>query len=198
MPIDPVQILWVNLIVAITLALPLAFEAPEPNLMTRPHRPPNAPLLDRFLIVRTFLEVALMTAGAIAVFLHEYRSDIRAGIDEATALAESQTVAVTTIVLFHAMYLLNCRSLTDSIFRIGLFSNLYVFCSIATAIVLQLCLVYWPPLNKVFHTHWLSAEDWIAPIAVALRSLRSLAAYFLTLISLKNTVSLAPWFWMPM
>ena len=49
----PVQILWINLIVAVALALPLAFEAPEPDLMRRPPRDRAAPLLDRPLLVRT-------------------------------------------------------------------------------------------------------------------------------------------------
>lgn len=92
------QILWVNLVVAITLAMPPAFEAPEPDLLQRPPRLPNAPLLDGFLVARTFLVAVLMTAGAIGLFLYEYQTDIRLGIDHATALAESQTVAVTTII----------------------------------------------------------------------------------------------------
>jgi hypothetical protein len=46
--------LWINLVVAITLALPLAFEAPEPDLMKRPPRAPDAPLLSGFLVARTF------------------------------------------------------------------------------------------------------------------------------------------------
>jgi magnesium-transporting ATPase (P-type) len=171
MPIDPVQILWVNLVVAITLALPLAFEAPEPDLMERPPRATDAPLLSGFLVVRTFLVAALMTVSAIGLFFYEYNADIRMGIDPAVALAESQTVAVTTIILFQAIYLLNCRSLTESIFRIGLFSNMHVYYGMATALVLQLCFVYAPPLNALFRTHPLSATDWIAPTAVALAAL---------------------------
>jgi len=171
MPIDPVQILWVNLVVAITLALPLAFEAPEPDLMTRPPRAADAPLLSGFLIVRTFLVAALMTAGAITLFMYEFRTDVRLGIDPVVALAEAQTVAVTTIILFQAIYLLNCRSLTESLFRIGLFSNNHVYYGVAAALALHLLLVYLPPLNRLFHTHPLSAADWMAPSLVALAGL---------------------------
>jgi magnesium-transporting ATPase (P-type) len=175
MPIDPAQILWVNLVVAITLAMPLAFEAPEPDLMQRPPRPPNAPLLDGFLVARTFLVAVLMTAGAIGLFLYEYQTDIRLGIDHATALAESQTVAVTTIILFQAFYLLNCRSLTESAFRIGLFSNKHVYHGIAAALALQLFLVYLPPFNQLFNTLPLSLTDWIAPTLVAMAGLPVIA-----------------------
>jgi magnesium-transporting ATPase (P-type) len=175
MPIDPVQILWVNLVVAITLALPLAFEAPEPDLMRRPPRAPGAPLLSGFLVIRMFLVAGLMTASAIGLFWYEYLTDMRVGIDPVAALAESQTVAVTTIILFQAIYLLNCRSLTESIVRIGIFSNMHVYYGIATALVLQLAFVYLPPFNELFRTHPLSATDWIAPSLVALAGLPLIA-----------------------
>jgi magnesium-transporting ATPase (P-type) len=123
MPIEPVQILWVNLVVAIALALPLAFEAQEPGLMQRPPRPPNEPLLSPFLVFRTFLVGALMTAGAVGLFLREYTADLLAGVPADLARVESQTVVVTTIILFQMLYLLNCRSLTQTFWRIGLFSN---------------------------------------------------------------------------
>jgi magnesium-transporting ATPase (P-type) len=116
-----------------------------------------------------------MTASAIGLFFYEYLTDVRLGVDPAAALAESQTVAVTTIILFQAIYLLNCRSLTESIFRIGLFTNKQVYYGIATALVLQFCFVYLPPLNRLFRTHPLSAADWMAPTVVALAGLPIIA-----------------------
>jgi magnesium-transporting ATPase (P-type) len=181
MPVEPVQILWVNLVVAIALALPLAFEARDPDLMARPPRPPNEPLLGRFLVFRTFLVGVLMTAGAVGLFFHEYNADLAAGIPADLARAESQTVTVTTIIVFQALYLLNCRSLTESVWRIGLFSNPWVYFGIAGTLALQLAFVYVPSLNRLFHTHPLDATDWIAPVVVAL-------AGFLV-------ISLEKWFW---
>ena len=181
MPIEPVQILWVNLVVAIALALPLAFEAHEPGLMQRPPRPPEEPLLSPFLLFRTFLVGALMSAGAVGLFLYEYNADLQDGVAPALALAESQTVAVTTIIVFQSIYLLNCRSLTESVFRIGLFSNPYVYFGIAATIGLQLGFVYLPFLNRLFHSHPLDATDWIAPIVVALVGLPA--------------ITLEKWFW---
>lgn len=129
----------------------------------------DEPLLGPFLIFRTFLVGALMTAGAVGLFFYEYHADLKAGI--ALARAESQTVAVTTIILFQCAYLLNCRSLTERALRIGLFSNRYVYFGIAATLVLQLCFVYAPPLNALFRTHPLDATDWIAPTLVALAGL---------------------------
>lgn len=73
-------------------------------------------------------------------------------------------MVVTTIIVFQAMYLLNCRSFTDPVWRIGLFTNNCVYLGMAATMALQLCLVYLPPLNRLFHTHPLDAADWIAPV----------------------------------
>jgi len=168
MPIQPVQILWVNLVVAVALALPLAFEAQEPGLMERPPRPPNEPLLGPFLVLRTFLVATLMTAGAVGMFLYEYNADLRAGVPVELATAQAQTVTVTTIILFQALYLLNCRSHTQSIWRIGLFSNGWVYVGIGITLALQLAFVYLAPMNRLFHTEPLAATEWALCFAVAL------------------------------
>src|SRR5690606_15160677 len=63
LPIFPVQLLWINLVATVSLALPLAFEAKEPDIMQRPPRPPNEPVLSKFVIARTLLVAVLMTAG---------------------------------------------------------------------------------------------------------------------------------------
>jgi len=74
-----------------------------------------------------------------------------------------------------------CRSLTESIFRIGLFSNMHVYYGIVTALVLQFSFVYMPPLNALFRTHPLSAADWLAPTVVAVAGL--------------PVVAMEKWFW---
>ncbi|MCU0646445.1 MAG: HAD-IC family P-type ATPase [Gemmatimonadaceae bacterium] len=175
MPIDPVQILWVNLVVATTLALPLAFEAPEPDLMRRPPRAPSTPLLDGFLVARTVLVGMLIAAAAIGVFWWEFALDTRRGLDAATALTDAQTGAVTAVVLFQAAYLLNCRSLTRSARTIGLWSNPHVYYGIATALALQWCAVYLSPFNRLLRMHPIAPVDWLVPIAVACAGLPVIA-----------------------
>lgn len=181
MPIEPVQILWVNLVVAVALALPLALEAQEPGLMQRPPRPPSEPLLSPFLIFRTFLVGVLMTAGAVGLFLHEYKADLLADVPADLARVEAQTVAVTTIILFQMLYLLNCRSLTQTFWRIGLFSNRWVYIGMLATLGLQLAFVYLAPFNRLFHTQPLDIADWAMSGAVAL------AGFFI--------ISLEKWYW---
>ncbi len=159
LPIQPTQILWINLVGAVALALPLAFEAREPDVMSRPPRRADEPILSRFVLRRTFIAAALMTAGAVGLFQYEYWSYIARGASEAVALAEAQTLAVTTVILFQCFYLFNCRSLKDSVREIGWFSNPWIFGGMALLAVLQAGFIYLPPLQGIFGTAPIDLRD---------------------------------------
>lgn len=168
LPMEPVQLLWINLVATVTLALPLAFEVGEPDAMTRPPRPPTEPILSRFVLIRTAVVAGLMTAGAIGLFLWEYYLQADRDVPQSAALAEAQTMSVTTVILFQIFYLLNCRSLRDSVFTIGVWSNAAVFAGIAAIVVLQLGFVYLPFMNDVFGSARLPLAAWAEAAAVAL------------------------------
>jgi magnesium-transporting ATPase (P-type) len=168
MPILPIQILWINLVATVALALPLAFEAKEPDLMRRPPRPPAQPILGRFVIVRTALAASIMTAGAIGLFLYEYWTELALGVDPELAVREAQTMAVTSVILFQIFYLLNCRSLRDSLWAIGLWSNPLVYMGIGGLLALQLAFVYLPFMNVVFGSAPLNLDAWTKAMLVAL------------------------------
>jgi Ca2+-transporting ATPase len=149
MPLLPTQLLWINLVASVALSLPLAFEVAEPDVMRRPPRAPNSPVLDRFVVVRTVLVAVLMAIGAISLFSWEYWSEVeRQG--HAVALAEAQTMTVSAVVLFQIFYLLHCRSLRASIFELGFFSNRSAFAGIFVLLLLQAAFIYWAPLRSVF------------------------------------------------
>ncbi|WP_437290327.1 cation-translocating P-type ATPase [Sorangium sp. So ce406] len=168
MPITAVQILWVNLVATVALSLPLAFEAMEKDVMGRPPRDPSEPILSRFVLVRTAIVAVLMTAGAIGLFLYEYFTEVRGGVVSEVAYREAQTAAVTTVVLFQIFYVLNCRSLRDSMLKIGLFSNPWIYVGIGALLALQLCFVYAPFMHTLFGSAPLSLGSWINSTLVAL------------------------------
>jgi calcium-translocating P-type ATPase len=151
LPVEPTQILWVNLIATVTLALPLAVEALEPGLMSRAPRAPGTPVIGRFLVVRTVVVSLLMTVSALALF--ELRDD--------------QTIVVTTIVLFQVVYLLECRSLEHSILHVGLWSNRWALAGIAGVLALQAIFIYAPPMQDAFGSAPLSAGEWLLALAAA-------------------------------
>jgi Ca2+-transporting ATPase len=168
LPMLPVQILWINLVATVALALPLAFEAAEPDVMRRKPRDPDAPVFSGFLIFRTVVVAVLMAAGAIGLFLYEFYAARDPGQPFELAVREAQTMAVTTVVFFQIFYLLNCRSLKDSIFKIGLWSNPVVYLGIAALVVLQLMFVYLPWMNAWFSSAPLSLDAWLKCIAAAM------------------------------
>ncbi len=162
LPVAPVQILWINLIVAVALALPLAFEAPEPDLMTRPPRPHDAPLLDRPLLVRTLLVSATLTALALGLFALARHNDL--------PLERAQTTAVTGAVFAQALYLLACRSLTRSNRELGRWSNPSVYVGIGAVLALQALFVFAPFMHSIFGSADLGAREiaWAAVAAIVI------------------------------
>lgn len=152
LPMLPVQLLWINLVAAIALALPLAFEVKEPNVMNRPPRKPDEALFNGFVTFRVFFVSILMTVVTIVLFNWEYAYSLKTGMAQTDALARSQSIAVTFIIFFQIFYLINCRSLKDSVFKIGLFSNGFIFLGIGSIMLLQAMFLYTPFMQKVFGT----------------------------------------------
>jgi Ca2+-transporting ATPase len=159
LPMLPTQLLWINLVAAVALALPLAFEVKEPDIMNRPPRRPEAPLFNTFVVFRVVAVSVLMTAGTIILFNMEFQQQLAGGMAESLALAKAQTIAVTFVIFFQIFYMIHCRSLKDNILKIGLFSNATVFWGIGVVLVLQALFIYLPLLQRVFKTAPLSLTD---------------------------------------
>jgi potassium/sodium efflux P-type ATPase len=164
LPMAPTQLLWINLVATVALALPLAFEAKEPSVMRRPPRSPDAPVLSGFVLTRTFVAATLMTIGAVGLFLWEYHANGQT-VD---AMKKGQTMAVTTVIMFQVFYVLNCRSLKDSLLSIGLWSNMTVFIGIGALLLLQLGFIYLPFMNAIFGSLPLGAGDLLVASAVGM------------------------------
>jgi Ca2+-transporting ATPase len=168
LPMLPKQILWINLVTAVALALPLAFETKEPDVMKRPPRRSDAPLLSPFILVRTLTVALLMAGGAVGMFLLQYWGDLQAGLAPEIALRESQTMAVTTVVLFQIFYLFTCRSLRDSAWKIGLWSNRWIYAGVGAVLFLQAAFVFTPGMNWLFGSSPLGMQPLGETLLVAL------------------------------
>jgi magnesium-transporting ATPase (P-type) len=160
LPVLPVQALWINMTTAVLLGLTLAFEPKEPGLMDRPPRPPGSPILDAVLLQRILLVGLMLLAGAFGLF--EWALYHGASVEQA------RTVAVNVFAVGQAFYLLNCRSLRWSMFRIGVFSNPWVWGGIAAMGAVQLAFTYMPVMNRMFHTAPIPGGYWLAILGVGL------------------------------
>ncbi len=164
LPLTPVQVLWVNMITAVTLALALAFEPPEADVMKRPPRDPKANLLSGYFLWRIGLVSAVICAGTFGMFLW-MRSQ---GATEEMA----RTVAVNTIVLFEAFYLLNTRYILAPVVNLkGLFGSRPVLLAIALVIGFQLLFTYTPVVQGLFGTAPIGLREWGVLLLVAVNVL---------------------------
>ncbi len=165
-PMSPVQILWVNLVVAIALSLPLALESAEPDIMKRPPRKKNTPILNGFLILKTLIIATVMAIGTIGLFIWEYLTEIAKGTAETIALSEAQTLAVTAMMFFQVFYLFNCRSLRYSKMKTNFFSNRSIFIGVGIVLIAQIAFVYSPFMNHIFKSSKLNFESWVFSILI--------------------------------
>jgi Ca2+-transporting ATPase len=100
-----------------------------------------------------------MTAGAVGVFQWELSNYEGQGAAPPSVLAEAQTMAVTTVIMFQIFYLQNSRSLRGSLWQIGVFSNPFVYIGVAVILAAQAAFIYLPPLQAVFGSAPLDWKD---------------------------------------
>ncbi|BCB26123.1 ATPase [Sulfurimicrobium lacus] len=159
LPILPVQILWINMTTAVLLGLTLAFEPIEKGIMNRPPRPPSLPLLTPAIMWRIGIVSALLLAGSFGLFMWELK--------HGHSLAYARTVAANVFVFGEIFYLLNCRSMSESILTLGVFSNLWVVGGVSAMIALQLLFTYLPAMNHWFGSAPIDGWAWGRIIATS-------------------------------
>ena len=154
LPVTPVQILWVNMITAVTMSLALAFEKPEPNLMRRPPRNPQEPLLNAFMGWRIAFVSVLLVIGSFGLFLWQH---YHLGLH----LDVARTTAINALMIGEAFYLFSCRFMVASSLNIkGLFGSPHVLFALAVMLVLQLLFTYAPFMQALFETRSMPLETW--------------------------------------
>lgn len=160
LPLTPVQILWVNMITAVTLALSLAFEPPERNVMRRPPRDTHEPMLTTHLIWRVAFVSIILMSGTFGLFLWEMEQNV--------SIEHARTVAVNTLVMFEIFYLFNSRYITASVFNwAGITGNRYVLIAITILIICQLGFTYLTPMQSLFGTTGIDFKIWLRILLVA-------------------------------
>lgn len=159
-PLLPIQILWVNLITDGLPALALGIDPIDPNIMKRRPRPPKEPVITRqgaYLMLAQGIFIAFCSLSAFYLVLFIEKEDLpRARTAAFVVLACSQ--------LFHSF---NCRSQTESLFKIGIFTNAKLLWAAVVSFLLQMAVVYTPFCQVVFKTESLTAFDWLLVVALS-------------------------------
>jgi len=160
----PVQILWMNLVTDGAPALALGVDPMSGDVMKRLPRPANDRIFSG-LILRNLLLVGFVIAiGTLGVY-YMYNPGFEGGTE--TAL-KAGTMAFTTMVMFEFVNAFNCRSETESLFKVGFLKNRWLLIAIAASMVMQMTVIYVQPLAKAFGTVPLNLEDWAVVVLVSL------------------------------
>jgi magnesium-transporting ATPase (P-type) len=153
MPITAPQILWVNMVTSVALGLLISFEPHESDVMLRPPRAVNRPIVTGFGLWRIlFVGCTLLAYTLVAFFAMESQ-----GASDALA----RTVAVNAITIGQVFYLLNSRYLLDSPLSLKAHAgNKYLPIGIGAVVILQLLFTYTPPFHALFGTENIPLHVW--------------------------------------
>ena len=113
--------------------------------MRRPPRPPDEPILDRIAVVRTVIVSSLIAGSAFGLFWYADQSGDY-------TVEQARTIAANTIIVVEVGYLFACRSLRLPIWRLGWFTNPWVWVGATLTLLAQLAFTYLPVMNELFHT----------------------------------------------
>ncbi|HEX3013715.1 MAG TPA: calcium-transporting P-type ATPase, PMR1-type [Methanobacterium sp.] len=151
-PFNPIQILWINIIMDGPPAQSLGVEPPEKNVMER--APLKEEIIPRKNLLKIIIAGVVMTVGTLVLYYLEL-------INGAGAL-KATTIAFTVFVMFQIFNVFNCRAA-----KFSNFSNKFLAVAISLSFLLQLAVIYVPFLQGVFRTTALSIIDWVAIIIFA-------------------------------
>jgi len=157
-PFNPIQILWVAMIMDGPPAVALGLDPARPEVMEEPPRDPKEMLLTLRRVVQVLTFGTIMTIGTLGVLYFDL---------QVSSKEHALTLAFTTFVLFQVFNVFNARSENMSAFNGAMFGNRMLWVSLIGILSLQATAIYWVPATEVFQTTALSALDWSVAFAVA-------------------------------
>ena len=159
-PLLPIHILWVNLVTDGLPALALGIDPVDPDIMRRPPRKPNESVVTRRGV---FL---LLTQGAFIAFCSLF-AFIFVLFIEKEGIHRARTAAFVVLACSQLFHAFNCRSMTASLFTIGVCTNVQLIYACGISFIMQMAVVYVPVLQKVFKTEPLGLFDWVLVIGIS-------------------------------
>jgi magnesium-transporting ATPase (P-type) len=159
LPLAAVQILWINIVTESTLTVNLVMDPPDGDEMARAPVPRDDRLLDGAMLGR----IALLTPMAVAATFGWFVW--RQAIGVPYELVRTETFTVLAVCQWFNV--LNCQSATRSALQFGILRNRWLLGGLSLSVVLQAGVLYWPPLNALFHTMPIAPADLLPIVGVA-------------------------------
>jgi Ca2+-transporting ATPase len=160
-PLRPIQLLWLNLVTDGAPALALGLEKGDPDIMKRPPRPTQEPIINQEMLIGVAVQAVVMTAAVLGAFWY--------GLQRFPGHLEgAQTVAFATLILSELLRAFTARSERFPVLRIGLFTNRWMVYAVGSSFVLLLLVMYVPFLQEFFGTVSLDWGDWLVMLPFVL------------------------------
>ena len=159
LPLVPVQILWVNLVTDGLPAMALGMDTPEEDVMKRKPRNPREGIFARGIGYKIISRGIMIGIISLIAFMIAYGNN-------PDNLIYAQTMTFTTLVMAQLIHVFDCRS-EKSIFARNPLENKYLLFAVFSSILLLLIVIYWPPLQPVFHTTALDLLDWLLVLVLS-------------------------------
>jgi Ca2+-transporting ATPase len=156
LPLQPVQILWINLVTDGFPGLALGVEPAEKDVMQRPPRPPKESIFAHGLWQQVIVIGLLMGFLTLAVGLWGEAND-----------RPWQTMIFTTLALLQLGNALAVRSEKQSLFKLGILTNMYLLWTVLITVAIQIVIIYWGPLQSLLKTEALSAQELAIVVVVS-------------------------------
>lgn len=158
LPITPVQILWINMVSSVALAMALAFEPSEPQVMKRPPRPVNKPILSGFLVWRILFVSLIFSAGVFGQFFLARAQGV--------GLEAARTMTVNTLVVMEIFYLFSVRYIHGTSLTLrGVLGTKAVLWAISIVTALQFLFTYSPFMQIFFSASPLTIPQGLQVVA---------------------------------
>lgn len=159
-PLNPLQLLWINIVTDTIPATALAVDPPETDIMERPPRKKEESIFAGGMLPFLVINSVLMCLIATWMFLW----GMQWGIEKA------RTLVFTTLVVYQLILVFNCRSENKSLLQMDPFSNKYLVIGVIGSFALQLLAVYTPFMQTIFGTVSLDLFDWTVIVLFSLIS----------------------------
>jgi Ca2+-transporting ATPase len=147
LPLTAIQLLWINLLTDGLPAIALGVDPPEPNIMKRPPRDPKERMMSRQMLAEILVTGSVICAGVLFLFM----------ISLPSGGTMAMTMAFTSMVIFELVRIQSIRMR----YRMKFFSNQKLVGALLLSVMLQLLVVYAPPLQAVFRTAALGPVEWM-------------------------------------
>mgnify|MGYP000677874340 FL=1 len=153
-PLLAIQLLWLNLVTDSFPALALGMEKGDPEIMDIPPRDPNEPILDKDMVKALIVQSISISAAIIGAYIWGMKTY---GTEN---LVYARTITFAALITAELLRAYSSRSLTHSIFKIGVFSNKTMTLSTFVSFLLLLVVLYVPFLQPIFETYAIGLKDW--------------------------------------